>query len=75
MMHAHASEQEETDSYKLADALQGLVNFEGYYLEGEDAHSPREPAYQTHKVDELEAEAKYTENRTIIRLASRYRIK
>lgn len=54
---------------------QGLVNFEGYYLDGEGAYAPKDPVYQAHKVEDLEAEAKHTENRTMIRLTSRYRIK
>lgn len=59
----------------MIDGVQGLVNFEGYYLDGEDVYSPREPVYQAHKVADLEAEAKYTENRTMIRLTARYQIK
>ena len=56
--------------------MQRLVNFEGYYLDGEAASSlPAEPEYKTHKVDSLEAEAKYTENRIMVRLTSRYQIK
>ena len=55
--------------------MQRVVNFEGYYLEGEDVFSPREPAYQTLKLEEVEAECKHTENRTIIRLTARYNIK
>ena len=54
---------------------QGLVNFEGYYLDGEGAYAPKDPVYQAYKVEDLEAEAKHTENRTMIRLTSRYRIK
>ncbi len=57
-------------------ALQRVVNFEGYYLDGEEASSvPREPVYQSHKLDSLEAEAKYTDNRTMVRLTGRYQIK
>lgn len=55
--------------------IQRLVNFEGYYLDGADAHSPKEPVYQTHRVEDLEAEAKYTENRTMVRLSTRLQIK
>lgn len=56
--------------------LQRLVNFEGYYLDGEEAASvAREPVYQSHKLESLEAEAKYTDNRTMVRLTGRYQIK
>ena len=56
--------------------IQRVVNFEGYYLDGEEASSvPREPVYQSHKLDSLEAEAKYTDNRTMVRLTGRYQIK
>ena len=56
--------------------LQRLVNFEGYFLDGESASSvPAEPVYQLHKLDSLEAEAKYTEDRIMTRLTSRYQIK
>ena len=59
----------------MIEYVQGLVNFEGYYLDGEDVYSLREPVYQPHKVADLEAEAKYTENRTMIRLTARYQIR
>ncbi|KAL0024070.1 hypothetical protein WJX79_002966 [Trebouxia sp. C0005] len=56
--------------------LQRVVNFEGYYLDGEQASSvPQEAVYQSHKLDSLEAEAKYTDNRTMVRLTGRYQIK
>ncbi len=56
--------------------LQRLVSFEGYYLDGEEASSvPEEPGYQSHKLASLEAEAKYTDNRTMVRLTARYQIK
>ena len=57
-------------------ALQRVVNFEGYYLDGEEASSmPGEAVYQSHKLDSLEAESKYTDNRTMVRLTGRYQIK
>lgn len=53
-----------------------MVDFEGYYLDGEEATSvPKEPVYQSQKLDSLEAETKYTDNRTMIRLAGSYQIK
>ena len=55
--------------------VQGLVNFEGYYLDGEDVYAPREAVYQGLKLEDLEAEAKHTQNRTMVRLTSRYQIK
>lgn len=55
--------------------VQGLVNFEGYYLDGEDVYAPKEPVYQGLKLEDLEAEAKHTQNRTMVRLTSRYQIK
>ena len=56
--------------------LQRVVDFEGYYLDGEEATSvPKEPVYQSQKLDSLEAETKYTDNRTMIRLAGSYQIK
>jgi hypothetical protein len=62
--------------YESLHALQRVVNFEGYYLDGEEASSvPREPVYQSHKLDSLEAESKYTDNRTMVRLTGRYHIK
>ena len=51
------------------------MNFEGYYLDGEDAYSPRDPLYQAYKVEGLEAKAKRTENRTMTQLTSRFQIK
>ena len=56
--------------------MQKLVNFEGYYLEGEEACAvPKEPVYKAHKVENIQAETKYTENRIMVRLADRYQIK
>lgn len=55
--------------------MQGLVNFEGYYLDGEDVYAPKEATYQAFKLEDLEAEAKHTQNRTMVRLTSRFQIK
>ena len=58
------------------DVLQKLVDFDGYYLHGEDAFAvPKEPVYKAHKIESIQAETKYTENRILIRLADRYLIK
>ena len=62
--------------FSLIDSLvQGLVNFEGYYLDGEDVYAPKEATYQGFKLEDLEAEAKHTQNRTMVRLTSRFQIK
>ena len=52
------------------------MEFDGYYLDGENASAvPKEPMYKVHKVESLQAETKYTENRILIRLADRHQVK
>lgn len=56
--------------------VQRFVNFDGYYLDGEDACAvPKEPVYKVHKADSMQAETKFTESRIIMRLADRNQIK
>ena len=56
--------------------VQRLVSLEGYFLDGEEACAvAREPVYKVHKLEAIQAETKYTDNRIIVRLADRHQMK